>query len=95
MQVLEISLNHLSGNSALRIHAADCGMWLLVASPTGGIDNSNLPASFGILLGAHTELLERHQYAVIYGICIIVLGGIVTTQVRRISRLNLHLEPNI
>ena len=47
---------------------------------------------FCILIPRFDELTLRLHYSVMYALIILVLGGAVTTQVRRISRLSRHFE---
>jgi len=45
---------------------------------------------YGVLLGLKPELRVHPHYCVMFALLIMVLGGVVTTQVRRIVRLNRH-----
>ncbi len=79
----------LSGYALL---IAACGFLLkahLVVVTTGTV----LLCYLG-LLWFHPELTVTPHYCVMFALLMLVLGGVVTAQVRRISRLNRHFENN-
>lgn len=88
LKLAEPPIGPLLSGYALLIAA--CGFLLkahLVMVTTGTVLGCYL-----VLLALCPELRERPHYCVMFALLMLVLGGVVTAQVRRVSRLNRHFE---
>lgn len=88
LKLAEPPIGPLLSGYALLIAA--CGFLLkahLVMVTTGTV-----LACYLVLLAMCPELRERPHYCVMFALLMLVLGGVVTAQVRRVSRLNRHFE---